>query len=78
MKKFHQNKNKKVKTGQIINKVHPEGNRRVRKIKAAHARKQTKPQSDPNRWYKRIVKEMQECKAVQELVCSGKVDKLLE
>lgn len=53
------------------------GNRKKRRMLAALARRSLKQQKDPNHWYKRIVKEMKECKQVQDLVISGKVDKFL-
>lgn len=76
-KRFKENKQLCQRYAQI-NKVHADGNRKTRRKKLADARKSPKKVKDHNHWYKRIVKEMKESKAVQELVISGKVDKLLE
>lgn len=78
MKKFHINKKKKVKTKANYNPVNPEGNRKTRRKKKSLATKSPKSNKDHNHWYKRIVKEMIQCPQVQDLVASGKVDKLLE
>lgn len=83
MLKFHVNKrfkeNKELcRNSAEINKVHSDGNRRKRRISAALKRRAPSPYRDPNYWYKRIIGEMKECKQVQDLVISGKVDRLLE
>ena len=53
------------------------GNRKQRRRQSAFARRVARPARDSNHWFKRIAREMQECGRVQDLILSGKVDKLL-
>lgn len=52
-------------------------NRKLRRLEAALKRRSPTVARDPNHWFKRIVKEMQENKEVIEKVTSGKLDKYL-
>jgi hypothetical protein len=71
--------NEKIATlPEQVPQLKPSGNRKQRRMSASLKRRAPKAGRDPNRWYKRIAKEMQECVAVQDLILSGKVDSLLE